>query len=233
EKYGREWHWVVGVVGDTKGDRLETKSMPTVYVPYRQVSIPFLKKDMTFVMRSRSSASSVLSSVRREIQAVDKDIPVFGIQTMKQVVSRSISEPRFNMLLLVSFAGLAVLLAAIGIYGVMSYATAQRTHEIGVRMALGAQHRDIMAMVLREGMALALIGWGIGLGGALAVTRILSSLLYEVKPTDPFTFAAVSLLLVLVALLACLIPARRATQLDPIAVIRNEELHGGAILLDQ
>src|SRR5262249_11315765 len=154
--------------------------------------------------------SSVFSSIRHEIQAVDKDIPVFGIQTMEQVVSRSISEPRFNMLLLVSFAGLAVLLATIGIYGVMSYATAQRTHEIGVRMALGAQHRDIMAMVLREGMALAVMGVGIGLGVALVITRVLSSLLYEIKATDPFTFAGVSVLLVFVALSACYIPARKA-----------------------
>jgi putative ABC transport system permease protein len=115
-----------------------------------------------------------------------------------------------------------VILATIGIYGVMSYATAQRTHEIGIRMALGAQHREIMTMVLREGMALALIGLGIGLAGAFAVTRILSSLLYEINTRDPFTFVAVSLLVVLVALSACYIPARRATQLDPMIVIRSE-----------
>ena len=129
-----------------------------------QTRSSFLKSDMTFAVRTLSPPSSVQSVVRREIQAVDKDIPVFKIQTMKQIVDQSVAEPRFNMLLLVSFAGLAVLLAVMGIYGVMSYTAAQRTHEIGVRIALGALHRDIVGLLLKEGMAVALTGLAIGLG---------------------------------------------------------------------
>jgi putative ABC transport system permease protein len=141
---------------------------------------------------------------------------------MKQIVDQSVAEPRFNMLLLLSFAGFAVLLAVVGIYGVMSYTAAQRTHEIGVRIALGALHRDIVRLLLKEGMALALAGLAIGLGGAFAVTRILSSLLYEIDARDPFTFATVSLLLIFVAALACFVPAFQASQVNPMEVIRSE-----------
>ena len=217
-----EWHSVVGVVGDVKHNWLETKSTPTLYVPYSQTRSSFLKSDMTFAVRTLSPPSGILSAIRREIQAVDKNIPAFKIQTMKQIVDQSVAEPRFNMLLLVSFAGFAVLLAVMGIYGVMSYTAAQRTHEIGIRIALGALHRDIVRLLLKEGMALALAGLAIGLGGAFAVTRILSSLLYEIDAKDPFTFAAVSLLLMFVATSACFVPALQASQVNPIEVIRNE-----------
>ncbi len=217
-----EWHSVVGVVGDVKHNWLETKSAPTLYVPYSQTRSSFLKSDMTFAVRTLSPPSAILSAIRREIEAVDKNIPAFKIQTMKQIVDQSVAEPRFNMLLLLGFAGFAVLLAVVGIYGVMAYTAAQRAHEIGVRIALGALHRDIVRLLLKEGMALALAGLAIGLGGAFAVTRILSSLLYEIDARDPVTFTAVSLLLVFAAASACFVPALRASQLNPIEIIRSE-----------
>ncbi|MDQ3917552.1 MAG: FtsX-like permease family protein, partial [Acidobacteriota bacterium] len=152
----------------------------------------------------------------------DKDLPVYSIKTLDEYLASSVAQPRFNTLLLAIFAGLALVLTIIGLYGVMSYSVIQRTHELGIRIALGAQTRDIQKLVLGQGMVLTLIGIGIGLLGAFALTRLMRSLLFGVSATDPLTFVAVSLLLAAIALLACLIPARRAMKVDPMVALRYE-----------
>jgi len=160
--------------------------------------------------------------VRQAVWAVDKDQPVSNVRTMDQVLAAAISRERFQMLLLGLFAALALVLACVGLYGVISYGVAQRTHEIGVRMALGAQPRDVLRLVIRQGMVLTLAGLLIGTAGALAATRVMTELLYGVMPTDAITFISVGALLVLVALLACYVPARRATKVDPLIALRYE-----------
>jgi len=161
-------------------------------------------------------------AIRGATQSIDKDQPVDKIATMRSLVNSSIAPRRFYMQLLGSFAGMAFILAAIGIYGLVSYSVAQRTREIGIRMALGAKRNDVLRLVLGEGFKLTIIGVVLGLVGAFAATKVLRNLLFEVKPTDPFTFIAVSLSLLVVALLACYIPARRATKVDPLEAIRYE-----------
>jgi len=177
---------------------------------------------MNLVARSASDPMSLVSAVRAAIQSVDKDQPIYKVKTMDEWVTESMAQKRFSMLLLGLFAMVALLLAAVGLYGVMSYAVTRRTHEIGVRMALGAQALDVLRLVVRQGMTLALIGAGAGLGGALGLTRLLKTLLFGVSATDPLTFTAVPALLAGVALLACWIPARRATKVDPMIVLRSE-----------
>jgi len=163
-----------------------------------------------------------VAAVRNEVHELDKDQSVADIRTLDQVVSASLAQPRLNALLLSGFAALAVLLAALGIYGVISFSVAQRTREIGIRMALGARRNDVLKQVVKQGMTLALAGTGIGLVGALTLTRLMSSLLYGVRPTDPATILAVSLVLVGVALSASYIPARRASKVDPMVALRYE-----------
>jgi putative ABC transport system permease protein len=160
--------------------------------------------------------------VRAQVAGPTEDQPIYGVQTMEQVISGSLAERRFTMLLLIIFASTALVLAAVGIYGVMSYAATRRTHELGVRMALGASRRNVLRLVLREGMALAAIGTGVGLAAALGLTRFLASLLYGVRPADPATLAAVAMLLAGIALLACGVPAWRATKVDPMVALRYE-----------
>jgi putative ABC transport system permease protein len=160
--------------------------------------------------------------VRAQVAGPTEDQPIFGVQTMEQIISGSLAERRFTMVLLIIFASTALVLAAVGIYGVMSYAVSRRTHELGVRLALGASRSEILRLVVGEGMVLAAIGNVVGLAAALALTRLLASLLYGVRPTDPETLAAVSLLLGGIALLACYIPARRATKVDPLVALRYE-----------
>ncbi len=164
----------------------------------------------------------LLQAVKSEIWAVNKNLPFSSVATIDDLVSRSLGERRFNLLLLGSFAAIALTLASVGIYGLISFSTSRRTHEIGVRMALGAQTDDILKMVLKEGMTLAVTGVGLGLAASIALTRLLSSFLFGVSATDPITYAGVSLVLAAVALLACYIPARRAMKVDPMVALRYE-----------
>ena len=177
---------------------------------------------MTLVVSTRGNPFDLAVPVQSAVWELDTDLPISNLMTMTDVVSRATAEPRFLMLLLSLFAGTAVFLAAIGIYGVMSYTVQQRTNEIGIRMALGARRTDILKLVVRQGMRLTLIGVGVGLVAAFALTRVASSMLYGVSATDPATFAAVSLLLAVVALVACYLPARRAAKVDPMVALRYE-----------
>jgi len=164
----------------------------------------------------------LISLARAKVREIDKDLPILNVNTMEQLVAQSVAQRRFGMFLLATFAILALVLAAIGNYGVVSYSVAQRTQEIGVRMALGAQTQDVLKLILRNGLTLAILGVGIGLAGALFLTRLMAKLLFEVRPTDGLTFAAVSVGLLAVAFLASYIPARRATKVDPLVALRYE-----------
>ena len=177
---------------------------------------------MTYVIRTARESATLLQAVKNEVWAVNKDLPFASIATIDELVSRSLGERRFNLLLLGSFAVIALTLASIGIYGVMSFSISRRTHEFGVRMALGAQTVDVITLVLREGMILTMIGVAVGLAASLALTRLLSSLLFGVTATDPVTFVVISLVLAGVALTACFVPARRATKVDPMIALRYE-----------
>ena len=212
------WREIVGVVGNVKDIALDTEPRPQMYIPFTQSPI-FI---MTLVLRTAGDPLSLVAAARGEVVAVNPSQPISNVHTMEELVSNSAAQRRFNMLLLSIFAGVALLLAAVGIYGVMSYAVAQRTHEMGVRMALGARTPDVLALVIKQGMTLALSGVGIGLAAAYGLTRILESLLYGVSPTDPLTFSMIAVLLALIALLACYLPARRATKVDPMNALRYE-----------
>ena len=209
---------VVGVIGDVKYAGLDQQTKPEMYVPFAQRSWPFMR----IVARTKSDPSLVVGPIREALKGIDKDQPIDKVTTMSSVVSRSIGARRFYMQLLGMFAALAFILAAVGIYGVVSYSVAQRTREIGIRVALGAQSRDVLGLVVKEALRLTVLGVILGLAGAFAATRILRSLLFEVTPTDPATFICLSLLLTLVALLASYIPARRATKVDPLLALRWE-----------
>src|SRR5271157_950526 len=212
------WREVVVVVADTRNYTLERGTWPEIYIPYEQD--PSLV--MYFVLRSKGDPMSLAPSLRRTVASVDPNEPVTRIETMDDVVEKLVAPRRFKLILLGSFAILAVVLGAVGLYGVMSYAVTERTHEIGIRMALGAERNHVLKLVIGQGFKLTLMGVGLGVAGALALTRFLSSLLYGVKPTDPLTFGAVSLILVAVALLASYIPARRAAKVDPMVALRHE-----------
>jgi putative ABC transport system permease protein len=212
------WLTVVGEVADIRQRKLNDKLWPELYLPYLQSPASW----MTLVVRTSSNPLLLASDVSKAVLQVDKAEPVFGVGTLDQRLSGSLAARREKMFLLGVFAAIALALAIVGLYGVMSYSVGQRTHEIGIRMALGAQKCDVLRMVVRQGLRLTLIGVAIGIAGALALTRFMSSLLYGVKPTDPVTFIAVSLLLTAVALLACYIPARRAAKVDPMVALRYE-----------
>ena len=209
---------IVGVVGDVKHRNLSAESGPEVYVPHAQV--PF--STMAVIVRTETEPQSITAAVQREVRSLDKDLPLINVRTLDEYVSTSVERPRFNTLLLGIFAAVALILTAVGLYGVLAYTVAQRTHEIGIRMALGAQTRNVLRLVIGQGMLLALIGIGTGLAVAWMVTRLLASLLYGISARDPVTFAGVALLLSAVALLACYIPARRATRVDPVIALRYE-----------
>jgi len=221
---GETWREVVGVVGDVRQTELGEPPAMALYQPYQQVSerLRWFVGEMTFVIRAAAEPQSFIAGLRSELQAVDKQLPLHNVAVMEQVVAKKVADPRFYMLLLGSFSALALALSAAGIYSVISYSVTQRTHEIGIRLALGAQTGAILRLVIRQGMALALVGLAIGLAGAFALTRVLSDFLYQVSVTDPVTFALLSLLLTGVALLACYLPARRATKIDPLVALRRE-----------
>ncbi len=212
------WRTIVGVVGDVRHYALDISPTPQFYLPHHQSSPQF----MAVVVRSSNRPENQIAAVREQIWAIDKDQPIFNIKTMERFVAESIAQRRFTMLLLGLFAGVALVLAIIGLYGVMAYTVTQRTHEIGIRMALGAQAGDVLKMVIRQGMALVLIGVGIGLAAAFILSRLISSFLYGVSATDPWTFVGVPLVLCAVAGLASYIPARRATKVDPMVALRYE-----------
>ncbi|MFZ0333970.1 MAG: ABC transporter permease [Candidatus Acidiferrales bacterium] len=213
-----KWITVVGVVGDTKMYGLANPARLEVYDPFRQDA----NSDMDLVVKSRLDKAALTSEIRGAIASIDKDEPIFAISMMNQLRTDSVSTQRLTLVLLGLFSALALVLAAIGIYGVISYSVAQRTHEIGIRMALGAQHQDVLRMVLGQGGKIALAGVAIGIVAAFGLTRLMASLLFSVSTNDPLTFAGVALLLVLVAMLACYIPARRAMRVDPMVALRYE-----------
>ncbi len=209
---------MIGVVGNARYSTLDGELRPMVYWTPAQLAY----SSMTLILRTSVEPESLAAAARREILAIDKDQPVSDVRTMESWLAESISRTRFGTLLLGGFAGLALILAAIGLYGVMSHSVVQRQNEIGVRMALGAQARDVLGMVIKQGLALVLVGVALGLLGALALTRVLSSLLYGVSATDPMTFAAIALLLLAVSGIACYIPARRAARVDPLIAMRYD-----------
>jgi putative ABC transport system permease protein len=214
------WLTVVGVVADVKLSTLEAENKPTIYMPIFQ--IPRLRRDAIFIVRTTADPAALTAALRQEINAVDPDLPVYNIRTMNQVIADSVAQRRFAMLLLGCFAVAALLLASIGLYGVLSYSVAQRTPEIGIRVALGAQPRDILRLVVGQGMKMVLLGVTVGLIASFAVTRLMTSLLYQVGAHDPLTFMSVSALLILTALLASYLPARRATKVAPIIALRDQ-----------
>jgi putative ABC transport system permease protein len=221
----RPWMTIVGVAGDVRQDGLDTMPVPEIYVPHSQFR-PFWRDTTlrTFTIAVKTSGDPALGAplVRQHVGALDASLPVSTVITMEEVVSRSVAERRLHMLLLSTFAAIALVLAVVGTYGVLAYQITERTREFGVRMALGATAGDILRMVIRDGMTPAAVGVLVGLGGAALVTRLLSSLLFEIEPVDIATFAATAGLLLLAALVACCVPARRATRVDPSSALRAE-----------
>ena len=212
------WISIIGVVATIKSDGFDAPAAPHIYSPlYQNPGVA-----SAIYLRTAGDPATLGDLVRHEVQSVDPGIPVFAVRTLNEVVSRSLADRRFALVILAVFAAVALLLASIGIYGVMAYTFSRRTHEIGVRVALGAQRSDILRMALGEGMILVAVGLGAGLIGAAILTRFLRSMLFSVTPTDPVTFASIAALLAAVALLACFIPARRATQVDPLVALRED-----------
>ena len=216
---------IVGVVGDVRNYGVDAEVKPEVYVPFLQSAPGYLSgvvSAMTIVVRSAIEPTALAAALREQVQALDKDQPVSEIRTMEWYLADSMVQRRFNMLLLGAFAGLALVLAAVGIYGVIAYTVTQRSHEMGIRIALGARGADILRLVFANAMVTTLVGIAIGLAAAFSLTRLLQSLLYQVSATDPFVFAMIPILLLLVAVIATYIPARRAMNVDPIEALRSE-----------
>jgi putative ABC transport system permease protein len=209
---------IVGVVKDSKYKSLGEDSTPYIFLPYLQNPQPV----MALHVRTSGNPKDLAAAVGREVQALDPNLPAFHVMSLADNIEISLFPARFGAVLLGVFGFLALLIASIGIYGVMSYGVSERTHEMGIRMALGARGRDVLRLVISQGMWLALIGVAIGAGLALAVTRVVKSYLYDVSATDPLTFIGIALLLIGVALLACYVPARRATKVDPLEALRYE-----------
>jgi len=214
---GQEWT-IVGVIGDVKQKGLANEVRPEMTATVRQAAA----FNMYLVVRGAVEPTSLVSAVRKQVADLNSNLPMFSVQTMDEVLSAEVATQRFNAVALAAFAGLAVLLAAVGIYGVMAYAVGQRIHEIGIRMALGASPGDVRRMILGQGLKLAFLGVALGLAASFALTRLMRTLLYETKTTDPITFAVVTAVLVIVALAACWIPAHRATRVEPVIALRYE-----------
>jgi putative ABC transport system permease protein len=217
-KAAREWLTIVGVVGDVKEFGAIDETPAVFYVPYLQNPSALMR----LVVRSDEQVTSLLPAIRQEVRAIDKDQPVTEIKTMREFIAESAFQRRFNTALLGIFAVVALILAVVGIYGVTSYSALQRTREVGIRMALGAQSRDVLSMMVAQGMRLSLTGVGIGLAGGWVLTRVMRNLLFGVGPTDPLTYAGVALLLAGMSLAASFIPARRATKVSPIDALRYD-----------
>jgi putative ABC transport system permease protein len=226
------WATIVGVVGDVREAGLHKPVAESVYYPLVRLDLSagregegegeWVPRSFALVVRGKGDPMSLTRPVQRAIWSLNPNLPLAQVRSMEQVVERSMARTSFTLLLLAIGAAVALLLGAVGIYGVISYVVSQRTQEIGVRMALGAKRADVSGMIIKEGLALALLGIGLGLAGALAVTRFMQALLFEVSTTDPATFAAVPLLLAAVALLASYLPARRAAGVEPLEAIRYE-----------
>jgi len=217
--FGDKPFTIVGVAGNVRSLGLDSDPNPMVYAATATAA---MWNPMNLVIRTSTDPSSYVSGVRSALASVDPNVPVYEIRTVDELLSSSLGSRRFTMFLLVSFAGVALLLACVGLFGVMAYLVSQRTHEIGVRLALGARPGDVFRLVIGRGMALAAVGSALGLGGAWALGRFLETLLYEIKPSDPVTLASAPVLLLAVALLACYVPARRAMKVDPMVALRYE-----------
>jgi predicted permease len=218
ERPTNPWMEVVGVVGDMKFTSLETPADPTLYQPYQQGAW----SAMYLVVRATQDPLNLVAPLRAAVWSLDKDLPVARVRTMDQLLSKSVAQPRFRAWLIGLFGCAALLLAAVGVYGVVSYSVTERTREIGVRVALGARRGDVLRLVIGQGLQLAGLGVALGMVGAFLVTRLLTKLLFAVKPYDPLTFAGAAALLSVVVLAACYIPARRATRVDPQVALRYE-----------
>jgi putative ABC transport system permease protein len=217
------WRTIVGVVRHVKHYGLDVEGREQIYFPHAQPLYGnYAPREMTLAVHTSTDPASVSNVIREQVQAIDKDLPFYNMATMEQLISDSVAQPRLNLSLISVFAALALLLAAVGVYGVMAYAVTQRTQEFGIRMALGASRSDVLRQVLLDGGRLAAVGLALGLGAALVLTRLMASLLYGVAPSDPVALVAAAIVLAMVALAACYLPARRATRVDPMVALRYE-----------
>jgi putative ABC transport system permease protein len=214
--FGNQAFEIIGIVGDIRHRALESEPRPAMYMPTYQ------RGSMNVVIRTKGDPATLAAAARKEVQGIDPDQPVAEVKTMDQWLATAVAAPRYRTSLIALFALVALILACTGIYGVMSYSVTQRTHEIGVRMALGARRFDVLKLVVRQGMALVVAGVLIGVAAAVGLTRVMSSMLFEVTAKDPFTFVTVALVLTVVAFIACYLPARRATKVDPLVALRYE-----------
>jgi putative ABC transport system permease protein len=213
------WRTIVGVVRNVRGPGLEVQPRPQIYRPHAQAP----SRVMSMAVRADAAAlPSLRSAIQQEFKQLDAMLPLANFRTMPELVAKSVARPRFSTLLLGLFAAAALLLTVVGLYGVVAYGVNQRTREIGIRMALGAQRQNVLALVIRQGMQPAIAGVGIGMVGAFALMRLLAGQLYEIKPTDPITFGIVAFGLLVISMVACYIPARRATKIDPMAALHIE-----------
>jgi putative ABC transport system permease protein len=209
---------VVGVVADVRHQNLQGPAQPEIY--FAQAQMPM--SAMTVVIRTAADPRALINAARGVVQSLDRNAPVYNVRTVDELLGRSVASPRFNTLLLSLFAGVALILTAVGLYGVITCSVIQSTHEIGIRLALGAQTSDVLRLIVGQGMLLTLVGVMIGLAGAYGLTRLMSNLLYGVGATDPWTFASAAVLVAGIAFIACYLPARRATKVDPMIALRCE-----------
>jgi len=217
-----EWREIVGVVGDVKHWGLDSAVKPEMYLPVEQLPLPYPRTNIILRGRPNTDPIVLAAALKSEVRRLDSDLSAGQVRSLEEVINVWYAPRRFLLILLAAFAGIAVSLAAVGLYGVLAFSVAQRTHEIGVRRALGAQSADIFGLVIGRGISLVVVGLGLGVAGALALTRFMASVLFQVKPTDPVTFFGVGIVLLVVALLACYLPARRATRVDPMTALRYE-----------